>query len=97
MRKKKKEQYAYDHTEEFIEDEYPVDVVLNLKLDCIVTQDGFRPASLRDMITNHVLLKRDKKLEFYIVNKAEIMNYGIDKILWKVKNEGDLAKQKKRY
>ncbi len=22
------------------------------------------------------------------------MNYGIDKILWKVKNEGDLAKQK---
>lgn len=89
-----KEQYTYDHTEEFIEDEYPVDVVLNLKLDCIVTQDGFRPASLRDMITNHVLLKRDKKLEFYIVNKAEIMNYGIDKILWKVKNEGDLAKQK---
>ena len=63
-------------------------------MDCIVTQDGFRPASLRDMITNHVFLKRDKKLEFYIVNKAEIMNYGIDKILWKVKNEGDLAKQK---
>ena len=42
----------------------------------------------------HGVNTRDKKLEFYIVNKAEIMNYGIDKILWKVKNEGDLAKQK---
>ena len=89
-----KEQYTYDHTEQFIEDRYPVDIVLNLKLDCTVTQDGFRPASLRDMITNHVFLKRDKKLEFYIVNKIDIMNYGFDKIIWKVKNEGDLAKQK---
>lgn len=89
-----KEQYTYAHTEQFIEDKYPVDIVLNLRLDCTVTQDGFRPASLRDMIRNHVFLKRDKKLEFYIVNKRDIMNYGVDKILWKVKNEGDLAKQK---
>lgn len=89
-----KEQYTYDHTEQFIEDRYPVDIVLNLKLDCTVTQNGFRPASLRDMITNHILLKKDKKLEFYIVNKIEIMDYGFDKNLWKVKNEGELAKQK---
>lgn len=89
-----KEQYTYDYTEQFIEDKYLVDIILNLKLDCTVTQDGFRPASLRDMITNHVFLKRDKKLEFYIANKVDIMNYGIDKIIWKVKNEGDLAKQK---
>ena len=89
-----KEQYIYDHTEQFIEEEYPVDIVLDLRLDCTVTQDGFRPANLRDMIRNHVFLKRDKKLEFYIVNRAELMNYGVDKILWKVKNEGEIAKQK---
>lgn len=89
-----KEQYIYNHTEQFIEDKYQVDIVLNLRLDCTVTQNGFRPASLRDMITNHIFLKKDKKLEFYIVNKTDIINYGFDKIVWKVKNEGDLAKQK---
>ena len=67
---------------------------MNLRLDCTVTQDGFRPASLREMITNHVFLKRDKKLKFYITNKAEVMNFGVDKIFWKVKNEGDIAKQR---
>ena len=89
-----KEQYVYDDTEQFIENEYPVDIVLDLRLDCIVTQDGYRPASLREMINNRIFLKRDKKLEFYIANKSEIIKYGIDKILWKVKNEGDIAKQK---
>lgn len=89
-----KEHYVYDHTEQFIEDKYPVDIVLDLRLDCVVTQDGFRPASLREMINNKIFLKRDKRLEFFIINRADINNYGADKILWKVKNEGDIAKQK---
>lgn len=87
-------QYNYNNTEQFIEDKYPVDINLNLNLNCIVTQDGFRPISLRDMIEKRMFLKRDKKLEFYIENQDEFKNYGIDKILWKVKNEGDIAKQK---
>lgn len=84
----------YAHTEQFIEERYPVDIVINVKLNCVVTQDGFRPANLRDMIFNHIFLKKDKKLEFYIENKPDIMNYGIDKIIWKVKNEGDIAKKR---
>lgn len=91
---KEKENYSYDHTEQFIEDKYPIDILLDVRLDCTVTQDGFRPASLSDMIKNHVFLKKNKKLEFKILNEIEIEHYGIDKILWKVKNEGDLAKRK---
>ncbi len=89
-----KEQYNYKNTEEFIEDKYPIDIILNLNLNCIVTQDGFRPASLRSMIAERIFLKRDKKLKFYIENESEIRSFGVDKILWKVKNEGDIAKQK---
>lgn len=88
------ELYNYRHTEEFIEDRYPVDVSLELNLNCTVTQEGFRPTNLRNMINEHVFLKRNKKLDFYIENEYEIKSYGIDKILWKVKNEGDIAKQK---
>lgn len=88
------ELYNYRNTEEFIEDKYPIDIRLELTLNCTVTQDGFRPASLRSMIAEHVFLKRDKQLDFYIENKDEIEKYGIEKILWKVKNEGDIAKQK---
>lgn len=89
-----KEKYDYKNTEQFIEEQYPVDIILNLTLNCIVTQDGFRPTNLRYMINNHVFLKRNKKLEFYIENEDEIKSYGVDKILWKVKNEGDIAKQR---
>lgn len=90
----KNEVYNYRYTEQFIEERYPVDILLNLNLNCLVTQDGFRPTSLRTMIAEHVFLKRDKKLEFYIENEYEIKQFGVDKIFWKVKNEGDIAKQK---
>lgn len=97
--KKEKEEeanelYNYRHTEQFIEDKYPIDIILNLRLNCTVTQDGFRPMNLKNMIVNHIFLKRDKKLEFYIENEDEISRYGVDKILWKVKNEGNIAKQR---
>lgn len=32
--------------------------------------------------------------ENYIENKSEIISYGIDKIIWKVKNEGDTVKKR---
>lgn len=89
-----KDQYNYRNTEQFIEDKYPLDICLNLNLNCTITQDGFRTMNLRTVISNSLYLKRDKKLEFYIENENEVRNFGIDKILWKVKNEGSVAKQR---
>ena len=89
-----KKYISYSNTEQYIEEIYPVDILCNLSLNCIVTQDGFRPASLREMIENHIFLKKDKKLNFFIENESQIRQLGVNKILWKVKNEGEVAKQK---
>lgn len=82
---------SYDDTEQFIEDFYPIDLQYELNLECKVTQDGFRPASLRDMIRKHILLRPNKKLEFYIINKDLPTPYNLK---WKVCNCGEEAKKR---
>jgi hypothetical protein len=39
----------YSSTEEFIEDKYPIDIRFNLKIDCLVKQQGFRDALLSSL------------------------------------------------
>lgn len=82
---------SYNDTEQFIENFYPIDLQYELNLECKVTQDGFRPASLRDMIRNHILLKPNKKLEFYITNADLPTPYSLK---WKVCNCGEEAKKR---
>ncbi|ADB13865.1 hypothetical protein HMPREF0424_0752 [Gardnerella vaginalis 409-05] len=82
---------SYDDTEQFIENFYPIDLQYELNLECKVTQDGFRPASLRDMIRNHIWLKPNKKLEFYITNTDLSTPYSLK---WKVCNCGEEAKKR---
>ena len=82
---------SYDDTEQFIEDFYPIDLQYELNLECKVTQDGFRPASLRDMIRKHILLRPNKELEFYIVNIDLPTPYSLK---WKVCNCGEEAKKR---
>lgn len=79
---------SYDDTEQFIEDFYPVDLQYELQLECKVTQNGFRPASLREMIRKHTFLKPHKNLEFYITSTDVPTPYTLK---WKVRNCGEEA------
>lgn len=88
------ETIQYKDTEEFIEDKYIVDIQYNLELDCTVTQDGYRPAKLTEMLRERVFLKPRKQLQFYIKNINEFENLKPYNICWKVKNEGEVAKKR---
>lgn len=82
---------SYDDTEQFIEAFYPIDLQYELHLECKVTQDGFRPASLRDMIRKRIFLKPNKNLEFYITSTDIPMPYTLK---WKVRNCGEEAEKR---
>ncbi|MGR5962522.1 nucleotide-binding domain-containing protein [Bacillus paranthracis] len=63
-------EFAYTratNTEEFIENKFKVDIRYSLKIDCIIKQDGYRPAFLRDLLKSQNRIKRRKTLEFLIV------------------------------
>ncbi|EDM25468.1 hypothetical protein LNTAR_25405 [Lentisphaera araneosa HTCC2155] len=80
------------NTEEFIEDQYPVDIRYSLKIDCTVTQTGFRPDSLLNMIINGVRLKPNKDLEFKVKSIDDIPEpYTIK---WKILNKGTEAQRR---
>lgn len=51
-------------TEQFIEELFPVDIRYSLSIDCNVTQDGFRPHFLSEILREHKWLSRKKKLDF---------------------------------
>lgn len=87
----KSKTFEYSNTEEFIEDFVPIDIRYNVKLDCIVSQNGYRDQLLSVILRNHSLLKLDKKLSFSISN-IDSNNY--DNIYWKVRNVGPIAEKK---
>ena len=66
-------------TEQFIEDQYPVDIRESLIIDCEVKQDGFRMHFLRTMLANQMLLLAKKKLRFKV---KEISVYEPYTIYW---------------
>ncbi|WP_448983199.1 nucleotide-binding domain-containing protein [Olsenella uli] len=80
--------YGCTPKEEYIEDRFPVDIRNNLVIDCKVTQQGFRPMALRDMLQRRVPLLRMKTLDFYIVSTDVQMPYDV---YWKVRNRGRAA------
>ncbi|WP_067625777.1 nucleotide-binding domain-containing protein [Alicyclobacillus acidiphilus] len=81
----------YDETEEFIEYLFPVDLKYNLKIDCRVSQDGWRTELLSAILRKKGKLRIRKKLNFFIVMNDVPKPYSI---YWKVKNRGDVAKRK---
>lgn len=80
--------YGCNSNEQFIEAMYPVDVRYELELDCKVTQDGFRPQSLKEILCGHGFLRKQKKLEFYIDRTNAPQNC---QVYWKVRNCGEEA------
>lgn len=78
----------YTSEEEYIERKYPIDIKYRLRIECAVSQEGFRTELLRLMTGK---LRKQKKLLFYIESTEVPKPYHV---LWKVKNEGPVAKQK---
>lgn len=75
-------------SEEFIEDYFEVDIKYNLKIDCLVSQQGFRTHSLKQMFLSRLPLLRNKTLEFYIVDCNVPTPF---QVKWKVRNVGKEA------
>ena len=81
----------YKDTEEFIEDFYPLDNKYELNIDCTVTQNGFRPMRLRDMLRKHIFLRPQKQLTFTVTSTTVPEPY---ELRWKVLNRGQEAERR---
>ncbi|MBL4832530.1 MAG: nucleotidyltransferase [Pseudomonas sp.] len=82
---------AWRDTEQFIEDQYPVDIRYNMRLDCEVSQSGYRPDSLFQMLQRNIPLRPNKKL-FFQLEECEVPGNYI--IMWKVLNRGPEAQRR---
>ncbi|MCC8932152.1 SMODS domain-containing nucleotidyltransferase [Rhizobium sp. 'Codium 1'] len=84
--------YVFRDTEEFVEDRFPVDVRYDMRVDCEVVQNGFRPAFLRDLLRAHGILHRKKSLRFFLADVSDLPP-DVD-IFWKVLNRGEEAERR---
>ena len=82
---------TWDNTEKFIEDTYPIDIRYNLKIDCDVSQNGFREHSLSEMLLKRMFLKPNKSLTFRII---EFDGGAGSNFYWKVLNRGEEARKR---
>jgi hypothetical protein len=84
--------HVFRNTEEFVEDKFRIDVRYHLRINCEVTQDGFRPGMLRDLLEGHGFLLPKKSLRFFIADSADLPD-DIE-LYWKVLNCGDEAERR---
>ena len=80
--------YKVNDTEEFVSDQYPVNIQYSLDIDCTVTQNGFQPRSLHGMLLRHFPLLKMSSLDFHITNTNVPKPY---EVFWKVRNCGEEA------
>ncbi|MDP3458891.1 MAG: hypothetical protein Q8S09_06410, partial [Hyphomonas sp.] len=73
------------NTEEFIEDRFPVDIRFDMQIDCKVSQDGFQPSFLREMLAKRFPLRPNKRLEFTVARHTVPGEF---ELYWKVLNRG---------
>ncbi|WOP19529.1 nucleotide-binding domain-containing protein [Raineyella sp. LH-20] len=83
--------HAFTNTEEFIENQFPVDIGRSVTIDCMVTQNGWRPALLREMLRGRSLLLPNKELDFAITGCDVQEPY---EVRWKVLNRGEEAERR---
>ena len=88
----KTNEHSIDDTEEVIENLYPIDITTTVHIDCKVTQDGWRPTTLREMLRTHAPLKAEKELRFWITSCSAAEPY---EVKWKVLNRGIEAQRRK--
>lgn len=73
--------------EEFAEEKFIVDIQYNISIDCIITQDGYRPQKLSYYLKNNWKLKNNKALTFSVI-KNSVPKELPTKYYWKVRNVG---------
>lgn len=81
--------------ESFISELMPVDIRYKLRIDCNVTEPGFRDYLLSKLLSGIIRhdLSRNKKLEFFIANTNVPEPFDI---YWKVRNRGPEAHGRER-
>lgn len=82
---------SFDHTEQFIQDLFPLDIRYSLSLDCKVKQNGFRDRLLSVILRDRQILRHNKQLEFFIDKTDCPKPYDI---YWKVRNVGFEAERR---
>ncbi len=82
-----KDRFPFE-SEEFIDNYFKVDIKYQLKIDCLVSQKGFRTHSLMQMLLSKLPLLPNKSLEFYIVDCNVPQPF---QVKWKVRNVGEEA------
>lgn len=86
--------YQAKNTEEFIEDRFPIDIRHSIKLDCEVSQSGFRTIYLRAskaIGVKRMNVYKSKTLKFQVVEHSIP---GVFHLYWKVLNRGPMAIEK---
>ena len=78
-------EYGFSQTEQFIEDLFPINIIYTLKIDCEITQNGFRTGLLSEFIKKKFMIKQNRKLKFIIKENNISGSYDI---YWKVRNVG---------
>lgn len=91
IQKSAQAEQTWRNTEEFIEDSHPVDIRYNMRIDCDVSQNGFRENSLANMLLKRIPLLANKKLLFQVVENGVPSPFTLK---WKVLNRGDEAKRR---
>ncbi|MDH4611747.1 nucleotidyltransferase [Pseudomonas sp. BN102] len=81
----------FDDTEQFIELKHPIDIRYHLRIECEVSQDGYREAFLRDLLSKRIRLNVRKSLKFYVVQCDVPVPC---QIYWKVLNRGPEAERR---
>lgn len=84
--------HVFRNTEEFVEDRFPIDIRYNLRINCEVSQDGFRPTMLRQLLENYGILRAQKKLRFFLADISDLPDEVV--FYWKVLNRGDEAERR---
>ena len=83
---------TFKDTEQFIEDDYIFNEQYGMTISCIISRDGFRPASIKEFLqkcSGH--LPHGFSIDCEMID-TDAPSY--DKILWKVRNVGSLAEEK---
>ncbi|ENW15850.1 hypothetical protein ABFP06_17725 [Acinetobacter pittii] len=88
------EDMRYEHTEQFIEDQYPIDIRYKLKIESRVSQDGQFVDFLRGFKRRNKKLNHGRSLSFYIEENTTPTNLQNYSVKWKVLNRGEEAKRR---
>lgn len=82
---------TWGDTEQFIEDQFPIDIRYDVKLECEVSQNGFNKHFLTQMLASRMPLLANKKLVFSIPPITVPKPYSLK---WKVLNRGYEAEKR---